>query len=474
MRPLEILLPFVLALYLVWPLFGRRRPPAVGVLPAFGLVIVVTHGRVEGFRWQMLPLYLLTAVAFIVSLTEFLRAQKGKAGDFSRPRGWNLAGLLLTLGLLAVSTVLPALLPVPRLPAPSGPYPLGTRTIELTDASRQELYSGRDEPRRFLVQIWYPAVRPALEAQPAPWMPEAALVAPSISAYLHFPHFFLDHLALARSNAYPNLAAERSGGPYPVLIFAHGWNGFRQQSTFLMQELASHGYIVAAVEFPYGGRLTVFPDGTLAPNNPAALPSGLPEAEYEAAARILVDQWARDIGYTLDNLTQINQADSEGQLTGLLDLQKVGVFGHSTGGGATIQFCSTDARCTAGLTLDAFMRPVGLKALDQGTQQPFFYMFSELWPFERNTELFDRYYGHVDPTNRVVTILGADHYDFSDLPALSPLAPQLGLKGPINGARVQQIIDTYVLAFFDQQFKGIPSPLFSGPQADYPEVRYDH
>ena len=100
-------------------------------------------------------------------------------------------------------------------------------------------------------------------------------------------------------------------------------------------------------------------------------------------------------------------------------------------------------------------------------------MFSELWPFERNTELFDRYYGHVDPTNRVVTILGADHYDFSDLPALSPLAPQLGLKGPINGARVQQIIDAYVLAFFDQQFKGIPSPLFSGPQANYPEVRYD-
>jgi hypothetical protein len=99
-------------------------------------------------------------------------------------------------------------------------------------------------------------------------------------------------------------------------------------------------------------------------------------------------------------------------------------------------------------------------------------MFSELWPFKRNTELFNRYYAHVDASNRMVTILGADHYDFSDIPALSPLAPQLGLKGPIKGARVQSIIQTYVLAFFDQQFKGIPSSLFSSPQSNYPDVIY--
>lgn len=474
MRPLEIFLPLVLAVYGLWPLLGRRRPPAVGVLPAFGLVIVVTHGRVEGYRWQMLPLYIFTAVAFLASLTAFLRAQKGKKVDFSRPRGWNLAGLLLTLSLLAVSTALPALLPVPRLLTPTGPYKIGTQTFELTDASRRELYSGRDEPRRFLVQIWYPAVLPPLEAQPAPWMPEAALVAPAIADYIHFPPFFLDHLALSRSNAYPKLAAERSAGPYPVLIFSHGWNGFRQQSSFLMQELASHGYIVAAVEHSYGARLTVFPDGSLAPNNPAALPSGQPQAEYEAAARILVDQWARDLGYTLDYLTQIQSTDPGGQLTGLLDLQKVGVFGHSTGGGATLQFCGTDPRCQAGVTLDAFMRPVGLETLAQGNRQPFLYIFSELWPFERNTELFNRYYRQVNPANRVVTLLGADHFDFTDLPALSPLAPQLGLKGPIPGPRVQQIINAYVLAFFNEQFKAQPAALLAGPQADYPEVRYDH
>jgi predicted dienelactone hydrolase len=226
------------------------------------------------------------------------------------------------------------------------------------------------------------------------------------------------------------------------------------------------------MEHPYGSRLTVFPDGTIIPNNPNALPKGKPNDEYEAAARILVNQWAGDIGYALNFLGELNQNDPDGQFTNTIALDKVGIFGHSTGGGATIQFCGTDPRCKAGLTLDAFMRPVGLTVLDNGTRQPFLYIFSELWPFQRNTELFNRYYSHVDPTNPMVTILGANHYDFTDLPALSPLTPQLGLKGPINGARVQKIIQTYVLAFFDQQFKGNPSGLFSGAQPDYPDVIY--
>jgi hypothetical protein len=468
MRPLEILLPLVLAAALLWPLIARPSRLSL-ILPAAALVVIVLHAALEGARWQMIPLY---ALAVILCLTRLPPAGKG-AGAFAAPRGWRLAGLSLTLILLAVSTALPVLLPVPTLPKATGPYPIGTRTSVLTDPSRQEIYSGKAEPRKFMYEIWYPGLPPAPGAQPAPWMPEAALVAPAIADYIHLPHFFLDHLPLAKSAAYEHLPPNRVDGPYPVLIFAHGWNGFRQQSTFLMQELASHGYIVVALEFPYGARLTVFPDGTQAPNNPLALPKGKPDAEYEAAARVLVAQWSQDIGYTLDRLAQINQNDPDGQLTGLLDLEKVGVFGHSTGGGAAIQFCGTDARCKVGLTLDAFTRPIGLDVLDRGTQQPFFYMFSELWPFARNTELFNRYLSHVAPSNHVVTILGADHYDFSDLPALSPLAPQLGLKGPINGARVQQIINTYVLAFFDQQFKGKPSALFDGPQAAYPEVRYD-
>lgn len=472
MRPLEIILPVLCAISLLWQLFTPNRPPLLKLLPGLAILLTALHISLEKPRWQMFPLYALILLIFLLTLPDLW---KSRTRLETRPGGWSRAGLILGLILLAVSASLPALLPIPAVPAPHGPYPVGTLTAELTDLSRKELYSGRDEPRRFLIQIWYPAQPPPAGAQPAAWMPEARLVAPAIADYLELPHFFLDHLALAKTSSYENLPANLSGAPYPLLIFSHGWNGFRQQSTFLMQELASQGYVVVALEHPYGARLTVFPDGTQAPNNPQALPpsSSLPQDEYEATGRILVNQWVGDMRYALDQLEAWNQQDPHQRLTGLLALDRLGVFGHSTGGGAAIQFCESDIRCQAGLTLDAFMRPVSLAVLQQGTRQPFFYLFSELWPFERNTELFNTYLAHSNPESHIVTLLGADHYDFSDLPALTPLASQMGLKGPINGPRVQRIIQEYVVAYFNQALKGQPSPLLDGPSVNYPEVRFD-
>lgn len=474
MRPLEIALPLLLALYLCWPLLHRRRPPALGILPTFTLIVMITHNRVEGMRWQMYPLYAFTVLVFFMSLPAFLRA-RGEGETLVRPTGTRLLGLIAALGLLAVSTALPALLPVPSVPAPRGPYYVGTFTRLLVDETRPEIYSNKDEPRRLMMQVWYPAQPPRLEAQPAAWMPDAKVVAPEIAEYIGLPRFFLDHLVYAKSSAYEGLPPARESGPYPLLVFIHGWNGFRQQGTFIMQELASQGYIVASLDLPYGARMVVFPDGSLARNNPAALPpsSSLPQDEYEAVARKLVSQWSADIDYALDVLEAMN-ADPTEPLHGLLDMDKVGIFGHSTGGGATIQFCGTDSRCKAGLTYDAFVRPVSMEVLENGTPQPFLYLFSELWPFERNTVLFEGYYRRVPASNRVITILGADHYDFTDLPALSPLAPQLGLKGPIPGAQVQKILMDTTLAFFDLALKGKPTSLLDSLSTKYPEVRLDH
>ncbi|PWH13497.1 MAG: hypothetical protein DDG60_10195 [Anaerolineae bacterium] len=473
MRPLEIFLPLILALYLCWPLVSRRRPPALGILPTFAIVVLITHARVEGMRWQMIPLYAFTVLVFLWTLPGYLRA-RGEGEALTPPTGKRLIAFIATLGLLTVSTALPALLPVPSTPPPRGPYAVGTFSRLLVDESRRELYSEKDEARRIMMQVWYPAHFPARETPRAFWMPEAKQVAPEIATYIGLPRFFLNHLALAKSFAYENIPPARQNGPYPVLVFVHGWNGFRQQATFLMEDLASHGYIVASLDLPYGARMVVFPDGSVAPNNPAALPrsDGLSTEEYEAIARKLVEQWSGDVGYTLDILAQLNANPTE-SLYNLLDMEKVGVFGHSTGGGATIQFCGSDARCKAGLTYDAFMRPVGLEVLQNGTSQPFLYVFSEQWPFERNTQLFEAYYQHVPHANRVITILGADHYDFTDIPALSPLAPQLGLKGPIPATRVQSLLMDYTLAFFDYALKGQPAPLLDGPSQVYPEARFE-
>ena len=78
----------------------------------------------------------------------------------------------------------------------------------------------------------------------------------------------------------------------------------------------------------------------------------------------------------------------------------------------------------------------------------------------RNNELSTSFIPNVNELLGVVSIDGTSHYDFADLPLLSPLAPQLGLKGPINGKRVTTIINDYLLSFFDMTLKGETTSLF--------------
>lgn len=471
MRPLEIIIPLLLAIHLLW---RHPQPAALRYAPALALLITLIHFVIEGYRWQMLPMYALTlilsALAFfgrdIKLVASILTPQPAQVGAL-------IPSIILRASLLAVSTAFPYLLPVPTIPTPSGPYEVGTRIYELTDSSRKEIYSGRDEARRFMIQVWYPSEASSSD-QRAPWMSNAKIFAPAIATYIDMPSFFLDHLALVKMPAYKESKVAKSTNPYPVILFSHGWNGFNAQNTSQALELASHGYIVIGIQHTYGAVITVFPNGTIANNNPSALPKGAPTEEYEIAAHILSDQWAGDLGYTLDFMKTQNE-DMASPFYNLLDLNTVGVYGHSTGGGAAIQFCGTDPRCIALLGMDLFMRPVSYEVIESGISQPSFFMFSQRWADDvesRNNELFNLFYPKVKESFGVISINGTAHYDFTDLPLLSPLAPQLGLKGPINGKQVTAIVDDYLLSFFDMTLKGESTSLFESQSQKYKEVKF--
>jgi predicted dienelactone hydrolase len=464
MRTLETLIPIALAIYILWPLTVNKRPTAVNLLPALAIVLLAIHAIVEGLRWQMVPLYALSVIAILTSIPAFSKKQTGSDKSAQPLR------VIISLGLLAVATALPILLPVPAIPAPSGPYQVGTRIYELTDEARKEIYSGKDEARRFVIQVWYPAEINEMDER-APWMASAEIFAPAIASYIDMPAFFLDHLALVKIPAYKEATIAPTDEGYPVILFSHGWNGFNAQNTGQALELASHGYVVVGVQHTYGAVVTVFEDGTIAQNNPKALPSGAPDDEYDKAAHLLSDQWAGDMGYALDFLDNENN-NANSPFHDSLDLSLIGVYGHSTGGGAAIQFCGTDTRCKTLLGQDPFMRPVAYEIMEDGITQPSFFMFSQVWADNSdslNNRLFRPFYANSTDAYGAVYIEGSAHYDFADLPLLSPLTPQLGLKGPINGKRVTDIVNDYLLSFFDMALKGIPTELFEISNR-YPEI----
>ncbi len=458
MRLLEVVIPVLLAIYLLWP---HPRPLVIRLAPICGSIIALIHLGAEGYRWQMIPLYGLTALLTISSLSRIRQT-----GD------WPRTASSLTVILLLLSTALPVLLPVPKIAKPSGPYPIGTSIYEMTDSSRQELYSGKEEVRRFMIQVWYPAEIASTDVK-APWMTNADVFAPAIANFIRMPDYFLNHLALVDIPAYQDAKLAKAEKPFPIILFSHGWKGFNAQNSGQALELASNGYVVIGLQHTYGAITTVFPDGSIAPNNPNALPADEDDPNYEVVARKLVDQWAGDMSFVLDQLHG-TENEAGAFFDSHIDFSRIGVYGHSTGGGAAIQFCGTDPRCKAVLGMDPFMRPVSAEVIKDGISQPSFFMFSQSWADNtdsKNNRLFDQFYPQLGGNLGVVAINGTKHYDFSDLPLLSPIAPQLGLKGPLNGRRVTQIVNSYLIDFFEMTLQDTPSSLFNGTFSDYSEIK---
>ncbi len=412
---------------------------------------VLAQTLLEGFRWQLIPLHL---AALVMAVTDF-----GWQGR--RVAGWPRVRRAL-LGLVGVGSLalLPVALPVPEFPRPTGPFAVGTTTIVLTDPERGESY-GRPAPveeedvpgeddlprRRIVVQLWYPAT-PAADAEPAVWHPDWKPVGSEMADRLGFPRFFLNHLVGVEGTAVVD--AEPLSGAFPVIVYSHGWTGFRSIALDQMETLASEGYLVIAADHTYGSIGTVFPDtGEFVPFDPLALPDE-GDPSYTEAAETLVGTFANDVTLILDTL----ESGGMGRLGRHADMSRIGLFGHSTGGGAVVTVCLTDERCQAVVGLDAWVEPVVDRVLAETPVIPSMFLRSAGWQGTPNDA---RLRGLVERSTAPVIWVGIDqanHNDFVMTPLLSPLAEQLGLKGPIPAEEIVPLLHEYLDAFFDVALMG--------------------
>ena len=462
MRPLELTLGF-LAIISAITFFLPKLPSLwkSRILPAILVLVALAQITLEGFRRQLWPL-LVGAVTLIV-ISQIDTKFRGKV-------------LILVLLILFsfISLAAGYLFPVPDPYPITGPYQVGTREIHVVDPNRGEIYgSDPDAPREFMAQVWYPAA-PGPTDEHAQWMPAIEFAAPAIAEKLSLPAFALDHLQYVKANAYLEAPLLRDNQGFPVLIFSHGWEGFKEQNIFQVEELASHGYVVIGINHTYGAILTVFPDGRLFPVDHNALPSDVPDEVYDRASNTLVKQWAGDIGYLIDELQMGDQSVDFDFLNNQLDLNHLGVLGHSTGAAATIEFCLIDLRCKAALVMDLWSEPVSPEINEYNATQPVMLMHSEDWASSNSAE---RRYSLVrtlveNSSSDVVelTIQGTKHYDFSSLPMLSPLTVTLGLKGPIDGQLVLEIINAETVTFFDYYLLGDEGVNLKDVSDQYPEV----
>ena len=459
------------------------------------LLIALAQALVEGARWQMIPAYLLTGALVLVWLLKNIEAAADSAGRKPNRLAFGWAVGLGVLGL-AVSLVLPIVIPVFRFPHPGGPYEMGTLTYHWVDADRREVFSADPNDRReLIVQIWYPAT--ANPSTPrAPYVQDAEALAPALARLKHLPEFTFAHLKYVRTNAIPSAPVADHKPSYPVLIFLEGANGFRQMNTFQVEELVSHGYIVAAIDQPYTAASVVFPDGRRATGLSLDQMRPLIHQSYSQTKKApilngqafengIVPYLAQDATFTLDQLAALNQADPNGILTGRLDLQRAGIFGVSLGGIAVSQACRLEPRLRACLVMDA---PTPADVVQSGLPQPTMWITRDAetmrlerrraggWPeadIHEHQATMRAAFENLRGDGYFVQVPGMFHVNLTDIPYWSPLLSWLGVTGPIDGQRAHSIINAYSLAFFNRHLLGRPEALLDGLASQYLEVLFE-
>ena len=451
MRPLEIAL--VLSIIAsAYSLFSRRPSRFVlATLVVLDIAILSAHSLFEGPHWQLVPAYLAVILFTAIVAVPSALLRRVAAG-----------GMLL---LALVSCVASAVMPMFRLPKPTGPYLVGTRIIHLVDSQRQENVSGSPKSRELMIQVWYPA---APSGQPyASYRTRAETTLLSSYQSVLATH--------SRSNA----PVATSGSAFPIILFNPAWTGRRTQNTFLVEDLASHGYVVVGIDHTGNSSPIAFPDGhvettTYVPQLDFATNS-LEEIEAEGE-REANRQTADDI-FVLNQLEQMN-ADSASPFYRRLDTNRVGALGHSFGGSVAAQASLDDSRIRSALDLDGSLWG---QVQREGLPKPFMMITEDgaTYPEEllkQSNEL--RIDAALDKSDAAmirmyggyhITLHGSTHTSFTDHNLLSPLKSLSGI-GTIPADREYAILRDYALAFFDKTLRSQDPPLLKQTGSPVPEV----
>jgi dienelactone hydrolase len=216
-----------------------------------------------------------------------------------------------------------------------GPYPVGVINTVFVDANRLDPYTG--EPRTLVTEIWYPAADEA-RGLPKNEYTDFLLteVTPEVEELTYIPGPNPYHVSVEFLSSRYRTEAVRDApvreGRFPLVVFSHSTNGYRFQSTFWCDYLASHGYVVVAPDHTGNARFSIV-NGELIPY----LPDENQNSIYDRP---------RDMMFLLDQL-QLWDGGADARFAGRLDLEAACAAGHSFGSATAIAVATAEPRFKA-------------------------------------------------------------------------------------------------------------------------------
>ena len=285
------------------------RAPTLTVIPLSFLVLQLL---VEGFRWQLAPLYALGLMVTVLALVSVVL-----------PSPVMVLGVVMCFLLAASAFLLSYAFPNFRMPEPTGPYAVGATER-----------SFRDERGTLTAKVWYPAGSTEGDT-PQPYLLGLK------RSIMGLPPFIYSHLKGRPTRAFKNARLSTAKDAYPVIVYSHGGDGFVEDNSFLLAELASHGFIAFAVEHPKPLHAYGFDPQVLARD---------PEGLLAFMVNRVMPERVRDVNSVVAALDGLNQRDD--LFRGRLELSKLGLLGYSLGGSVMTEVCAVQQTCRAVVNLD--------------------------------------------------------------------------------------------------------------------------
>ena len=251
---------------------------------------------------------------------------------------------------------------------------------------------------------------------------------------------------------------------------------FRSMSYLtIIEDLVSHGFVVLGADASYEGFPVRLSDGRVATSSEFVFADGLTESRNRVDARAL------DLLFALRQLERLNAGSPVSDVRGRLDLTRVGVFGHSRGGLAAAEACKREPRLRGCLNYDGnFLNGGAYADTVAGVLSQPFMMIRRFRPEPTDSMLKEWKMSQGDwATNRdtlerrarrvirnavassyLVTIDGATHMSFSDMPLLWTTAPMVAERARPQEELLRAIRE-YTRAFFDLSVRGGESKFLS-------------
>jgi hypothetical protein len=334
-----------------------------------------------------------------------------------------------------------------QIPTPTGSYQVGVTSRQWVDTSRGEIYTADpDDHHVVTVWIWYPAdVEEG--AKPAPYLenPGSYWAIGDLAKRLGTTRpAVMDYVSTLHVSAYQDAPLAAAEARYPVVVYFDPLSGLPINQGVQVQDLASHGYIVVSILHAYGFNIQ-FGDQLY-----------IGDAKFSYSFVDWMENALPDVSFTIDQLADLN---ADEQFAERLDLEHIGLSGYSLGGNIAAMATAEDERIKATISQDGLPPSFDYSRIEQP------YLL-----FQAEEDFADEFTQFGGPTFLVASdhllhmsfgdaIFWPNHLDMS--------------AGIVDAERGTQIIDAYVIAFFDRYLKGESTPLLDGPSPDYPEVDFE-